>query len=185
LETFTVSREFVESNRYAQDRLDTLAALDLASIDEPIKDIVSGFATLPHCFPIQSCVGHFICAQNKDAHTLDPIPTGYTDSVRYRIAYLAVCIENSPRGHTLRQSLAEIPAIDPTCVQFGSADWFWDRWVNSYTLQVEPMSYMNKDEAILDLTEALHIQKTRDLFFEELRKLLSVELGAGLNVRKG
>ena len=44
---------------------------------------------------------------------------------------------------------------------------------------------MNKDEAILDLTEALHIQKTRDLFFEELRKLLSMELGAGLNVRKG
>jgi hypothetical protein len=174
LETFTVPREFVESDRYTQDRLDSLSALDLASIDKPIQDIVSGFATLLHCFPIQSCVGHFICAQSQDIHALDPIPTWYTGPVRYRIAYIAVCIENSPRGHTLRQSLAEIPAIDPTCIQFGSADWFWDQWANSYALQVEPMRYMSKDEAILDVTEALHIQGTRDLFFEELRKLLSV-----------
>ena len=185
METFTAPREFVENNRYTRDRKNALAALDQASIETPITDVVSGLAALPHCYPLQSCVGHFVCAHGRDIHTLDPIPTGYTGPVRYRIAYIAVCIENSPRGHTLRRSLAGIPARDPVCIQFGSADWFWSRCPNSFALQVEPISCMNKDEAMLDVTEALRIQEARDLFFEELRKMLSGALGARPGGRKG
>jgi hypothetical protein len=177
LETFTEPREFVDNDHYDEERQNALADPRFSSIDEPIVDLVSGFSALPHCFPLQSCVGHFLWVPRQDIYTLDPIPTGYAGPVRYRIAYIALCIENSARGERLRQSLAQIPAIDPAYIQFGSADWFWERWVNSYALQVEPISQMMKDEAILEVEEALHIQKTRDLFFAELRRLLRRELG--------
>jgi len=110
METFTEPREFVENPRYSQDRHDTLAALDLSSIDEPIVDIVAGFAVLPHCFTLQSCYGHFVCAPEQDSRTLDAVVPGYAGPVRYRIAYVLFCIENSNRGWALRKSLARIPA---------------------------------------------------------------------------
>lgn len=74
METFGAPREFVENTRYSQDRKDALAALDLSSIDEPIVDIVAGFNTLPHCFTLQSCYGHFLCASEQNLHSLEPIP---------------------------------------------------------------------------------------------------------------
>lgn len=57
--------------------------------------------------------------------------------VEYRIAYLALCIENSAPGRMLYDSLQAIPAINPQNIQFGSAHWFWERQVNSYVLQVK------------------------------------------------
>ncbi len=166
----------MEHTRYSQGRQDALAALDLGSIDEPIVDIVARFAALPHCFTLQCCYGHFVCAPEQDPHSLVPIPRGYAGLVRYRIAYIAFCLENSRRGWALRESLARVPAVDPGYVQFGSADWFWERWVNSYALQVEPDAHQLKDEAILEPAEALHTQRVRHLFFRELRALLAAEL---------
>ncbi len=64
------------------------------------------------------------------------------------------------------------PAIDPDYVQFGSAEWFWERYANSYALQVEPARYKRKDEAILEQAEALHVQQIREFFFSKLRELL-------------
>jgi len=177
VETFTEAREFMENPRYSNDRKSTLAALDLRSIDEPITDIVTGFAALSHCFPLQSCYGHFICTPGQDSHTLDPVPPGHSGLVRYRIAYVALCLENSQRGWALRDSLARVPAVDRDYVQFGSADWFWKRCsiVNSYALQVEPVADQLKDEAILAPAEAVHTQRVRDLFFTELRAVLAAE----------
>jgi len=183
LKTFTESRGFVLNPRYFQDRKDTVAALDLGFIDEPIVDIVSAFAELPYCFPLQSCFGHFVCFPEQDVHTLDSVPTVCAGPVRYRIAYIALCIENSRYGQILRESLAEIPATHPAYIQFGSADWFWERFVNSYILQVEPVSHMGKDEAILEATEARHVQLVRDLFFEELRNLVYRDLVKRLQVQ--
>jgi hypothetical protein len=60
--------------------------------------------------------------------------------------------------------------------QFGSANWFWERWVNSYALQVEPVAHRLQDEVILEPAEALHTQRARDLFFRELRARLDAEL---------
>ena len=167
----------VEDPRYLQERRATLAALDLESIDAPIRDVVSAFAPLPHCFTLQSCSGHFVCTPDQDPHTLDPVPLRQPGSVRYRIAYLAVCIESSRSGRALLESLRDVTAIDPDYVQFGSAGWFWERWVNSYALQVEPRRCMAKDEAVLQVGEALRVQHTRDLFFSELRKLVAGEVG--------
>jgi hypothetical protein len=180
LETFTELTEprgMAENPRYLQQRRATLAALDLESIDAPIRDVVRGFAGLPHCFTIQSCSGHFVCTPEEDPRTVDPVPPRHAGSVRYRIAYLAVCIESSRSGRALLESFRDVTAIDPDYVQFGSADWFWERWVNSYALQVEPRRHMGKDEAVLQVGEALHVQHTRDLFLSELRKLLAREVG--------
>jgi len=175
METFTKPREFVENKRYSQDRHDALAALDLNSIDKPIVDIVAGFAMLPHCFTLQCCYGHFVCTPEQARHSLEPIPLGYSGLLRYRIAYMAFCVENSRRGRALRQALAGIPTVAPGYVQFGSADWFWERWVNSYALQVEPIGHQLEDEFILEPTEGTCIQMARDLFFTELRTLLATE----------
>ena len=60
-------------------------------------------------------------------------------------------------------------------MQFGSADWFWDQWANSYTLQVEPAAHRFKDQAILTTGEALRVRRARDRFFEELRRVLGGE----------
>jgi len=176
METFAKAREFVEDSGYAHARQKSLAALDISSIDGPISDIVEGFATLPHCFTLQCCFGHFLCAPNQDPGNVEPIPLGFSGLARYRMAYIAFCLENTPRGRALRQSLGRIPSIDPGYIQFGSADWFWGRWVNSYALQVEPEAYMFKDEAFLDSAEALRTQEARDQFFAELRVLLAGEM---------
>lgn len=178
METFAAPREFVDNPRYSEEREGALAALDLDSIDEPIVDIIAGFAAIPHCFTLQSCYGHFVCATGQDPHTLDPIPPGYAGPVRYRIAYVAFCLENSPRGRALRESLARVPAFDPAYVQFGTPDWFWHQRlaVNSYALQVEPIAHQLKDEAILEPEEARYTERIRDRFFTELRAVLAAEL---------
>jgi len=182
LETFSKPRELVDYGRFSEDREDALQALDLRNVDEPIREIVGGFGVLSHCFTLQSCHGHFLYAPDQDPHSLARLPNREGGRVRYRIAYMAFCLENSPRGHAMRVALAQIPAIDMDYVQFGSADWFWQRHPNSYALQVEPARHMNKDEAVLTHAEALHTQRIRDLFFVELERFLREQLrepGAG------
>jgi len=172
LETFTEAKPFVENPRYFQDRRDTLAALDLSSIDKPIVDIIDGFSQLTQGFTQQSCCGHFLSAHGQDPHSLNPIPSQETGWIDYRIAYLAFCIDNSPPGKALYDGLARISESDPGYIQFGSAEWFWERHVNSYALQVEPVRYKTKDKVTLEYAEALEVQKRRDLFFGKVRELL-------------
>jgi len=94
--------------------------------------------------------------------------------IRYRIAYIALCIEKSSAGAALYKSLEKIQEIDPEYVQFGSADWFWERNPSSFVLQVEPERFKYQDDALLGWQEALHIEKIRSLFFDELRALCDV-----------
>ena len=129
-----------------------------AMIDKPIIDLINGFNKLPYCFTLQSCYGHFVYNGQKDNHNLDPLPAKDTIAkVEYRIAYIAICIENSFLGKSLFDSLKEITAIGLENVQFCCAEWFWKKQVNSYALQVEPDRFKHKDTAILDYKEALHI----------------------------
>ncbi len=94
------------------------------------------------------------------------------DKVEYRIAYIALCIENSASGIGLFQALKEITAIDPQNVQIFCAEWFWKKQLNSYALQVEPERFKRQDKAILDYKEALHIEKIRNEFFVRFEELL-------------
>jgi hypothetical protein len=172
LETFTVLKEFVDNPDYQDQKQKILAGLSDAMVDAPIIDLIQGFNRLSYCFTIQCCYGHFVHEAQTDPHNLEPLPMNHTiDSVEYRIAYVCLCIDNSKRGRTLRNALNEIPAIDPQNIQFGCAEWFWKRQVNSYALQVQPDRFKQRDNAILEYREALHIQKIRNEFFAFLQEL--------------
>jgi hypothetical protein len=149
-----------------------LRTLDMSTIDAPIAAVVKGFNGLPQCFTLQSCYGHFLCSQDQDSRTLDRLPGEHSGEVRYRIAYMAFCVENSRSGREFRAALEALPGIDPEYIQFGSADWFWERYLNSYVLQVEPVRFKMKDEALIGYGEALRIEKVRDLFYKRVEGLL-------------
>jgi hypothetical protein len=173
VETFSKARKFIHHPHYERDRLKVLAGLKPGDIDAPIRDIVAALKKLPQCFTLQSCYGHFMWSEQPDARNLAVLPLQYKGMVRYRIAYLALCVENSIRGAYLRDRFATISEIDEEYVQFGSPGWFWKQYPNSYALQVEPPEFALQDEALLEHTEALHVQSVRDLLFQRLREVLT------------
>ena len=176
METFTVLKDFAENPHYQVQRRKILSVLSGDMIDTTIVDLINGFNGLPYCFTLQSCYGHFVYSRQKDIHNLDPLPEKEIISkVEYRIAYIAFCIENSASGSCLFEALNEITAIDPKNVQFGCAEWFWKKQINSYVVQVEPDRFKRKDKAIIDFKEALHIEKIRNAFFIRLYELLENE----------
>ena len=182
METFAPLREFEVHAGYARAREKVMSAFDPSSIDTPILDVVQGFAELPHCFTLQSCFGHFMWDGQTDPHSLEAVPTRDVGTVRYNIAYLALCMEQSAAGSRLRELLDGVRAVDIEYVQFGSPAWFWERYPNSYALQVEPERFQSQDRAVLVHSEALHVQAVRDEFFVRLREILAAarqELGAG------
>jgi hypothetical protein len=175
LETFTALRDLVDNPSYEEQRRKSLRNLDFATIDKPIVAIIKGLAELPHCFTLQSCYGHFLYDSQKDPENIQPLPTSNRlTNVDYRIAYLAMCLQDSDAGQRLLHDLEKIPKIDPENVQFGCAEWFWKKQVNSFALQVEPRRYMTRDTATVGYKEALHIEKVRNQFFRQLGDLLSV-----------
>jgi hypothetical protein len=177
METFTEPKKLVENPHYQKQRRESLAGLSDDMIDAPIIDIINSFNKLPYCFTMQSCYGHFVYSNQKDPYNLEPLPvTDAVARVEYRIAYLCFCIQNSALGRGLLEALNEITAIDQQNIQLCCAEWFWERQVNSYALQVEPDRFKHKDTAMLDYREALHIEKIRNEFFVQLRELLQKEL---------
>ena len=173
METFTKARVFVGSSQFQEQRREVLLELDFSSIDAPIIDVVKGFSKLQHCFTLQSCFGHFLFPGNKDPQNTKTIPQAKPiGSIEYRIAYLAFCLENSTHGKQFSRHLMELESIDRQYIQYGSADWFWERYPNSYVLQVEPARFANQDTCQLDYEEALHVEWIRNLFFDQVRILL-------------
>jgi hypothetical protein len=173
METFASYRAFVHNKNFDQQRKEALKQLDESGIDPPIIDIVRGFSKLHYCFTLQSCFGHFTYPGNRDLFNCKPLPRADDiDWVKYRIAYLAVCIQESTPGKQLLDDLAGIPAIDPQYIQFGSPEWFWDRQPNAYALQVEPAKYMMQDICRIEYREALHVEQVRNEFFDRIRDLL-------------
>lgn len=173
LETFTGLKKIAENPRYRPQRRESLDNLADGPIDAPIVDLIDGLNRLPYCFTLQSCFGHFRCNGRQESHTIEPLPTGVVIvEVEYRIAYIAFCLENSRMGGWLYEALRKIVDIDPDTVQFGCAEWFWERQINSYVLQVEPDRFKHKDRAVLGYREALHIEETRNKFFARLYQLV-------------
>ena len=173
METFTDLKELKENPHYQLQKQEILNSLTDDMLDMPIVNLINGFNKLSCCFTLQCCYGHFVYNSHKDPHNLDPLPaTEAVEKVEYRIAYVAFCIENSAAGRELITALTEITHIDPENIQFGCAEWFWKRQINSYTLQVEPDRFKDKDLAILDFSEALHIEKIRNKVFDRLDELL-------------
>ncbi|GAH03659.1 unnamed protein product, partial [marine sediment metagenome] len=151
---------------------ESLTSLDLNTIDAPIIEIIDGFSKLPYCFTLQSCYGHFLHKNQENPKNIEPLPISDSIArVKYRIAYIALCIQNSDLGRVLFQHLRRIPVIDPEYIQFGCAEWFWKRQVNSYVLQIEPKRYITKDTGSVSYQEALHIEMVRNEFFNGLKKI--------------
>ncbi len=177
METFTALKEFVDNPGYDKKRKRALRGLRAATIDEPLRDLIAGFAELPCCFTLQSCYGHFVYDGRSGPKNVEPLPDGpFAGMVEYRIAYLALCIENSREGLGLFRDLGAVTEIDPPYVQFGCAEWFWRRQVNSYALQVEPERYKDKDAVFVRLAEARHIEKVRNAFFARIEELIGKRL---------
>jgi hypothetical protein len=176
MDTFMAARALVAFPGYAQERERALDAIVLGDLDAPVVDVVEAFNDLPHLFTLQCCHGHFLTHPGQDEHDLAPLPAGHGGAVRYRIAYVAFCVQDCGPGRAFLERASRLPAlVDPEYVQFGCAGWFWDQWVDSYVLQVEPVAHRYKDQAALAAGEALQTQRARDRFFEELRLLLADE----------
>ena len=173
METYSKRKDLVENPNYKVQRRKNLVSLSDSMIDEPIIKIVNGLNKLPYCFTLQSCYGHFLYNGQKDPYSIDPLPAASTITrVEYKIAYIALCIENSDSGKRFFEVLNEMTAIDPENVQFCCAEWFWNKQINSYALQVEPERFKHKDTAIIDFKEALHLEKIRNNVFSRLYELL-------------
>lgn len=173
METFTELKELSENPHYQVQKQKGLCDLTDDMIDMPIVSLINGFNKLPYCFTLQCCYGHFVYNGQKNAHNLDPLPAKeIITKVEYRIAYIVFCIENNASGQGLFEALKGITDTDPENIQFGCAEWFWNRQINSYALQVEPDRFKRQDTAILDFKEALHIEKIRNTFFIRLNELL-------------
>lgn len=179
LETFTTVKAFVHNPNYDEQRHKALRSLNIDTIDQQIVELIRGFAELAYCFTLQSCYGHFVPEIQKDSKYTEllPIP-GAVASVEYRIAYMALCIENSAPGRELFKDMSALPSIDPEYVQFGCAEWFWQKQLNSFVVQVEPYRYKTKDRIVVDYQEALHIEGVRNEFFGELGRLLEKRMRA-------
>ena len=110
----------------------------------------------------------------NDSHNIEPLPkTTNIKEVEYRIAYIAVCLQNSEKGHALYNAMKDIVKINPENIQFGCADWFWQQYVNTYILQVEPERYKMFDKAKLDYKEALIVESVRNKFYTEMNAIIS------------
>ena len=115
----------MENPQYHEQRQKCLAGLDYVDIDTPIIGLIKDVNTLPYCFTLQCCYGHFLYDAQLDPRNLEPLPvTDTITDVEYRIAYVAFCIENSDSGRKLLNALKNIPSIDPENIQFCSAEWF-------------------------------------------------------------
>lgn len=173
METYTELKAFIDNPEFKTQRQISLAQFDCLTIDPPLVAIVEGFMKLPYCFTLQSCYGHFLYPHQTDPKNTEPLPQFKKSmDVDYRIAYIALCLENSPSGKNLFAKLKTIPSIDPGYCQLGCADWFWKRQVNSFIVQVEPERYKSKDRVIIKDTEARRIERVRNRVYRQLKSII-------------
>lgn len=176
METYIPPKTLVKNPEYGEQRKKYLSGLSDAMVDAPIIDVIRGLNALPYCFTLQCCYGHFVHKGQTDLNNLEPLPKENTMAgitIRYRIAYIAFCVEFSQAGTAFLETLKPITAIDPDNIQFFSAEWFWRQNVNSYALQVEPGRFKDRDWVDLAYEEALEIERVRNAFFKGLEALVS------------
>lgn len=178
MQTFTPPRPFVTHQDYWRDRERTLEGLSKViqerKIDPPLLPLMQECISIPHCFTLQCCYGHFVHRCAPDLENLVPIssfeePVG---PIRYRLAYIALCIENSRNGYALYHDLSGMTGMDPECIQFRSADWFWDQMPNTYCIQLEPERLKEEDSGLVSWKEALRIEELRGPFFSGLGEIV-------------
>ena len=172
METFIESKELIPNLNFDEQRKATLKKINYNEIDTPIIELIKIISTLDYCFTLQCCYGHFLYEGQKDEQNIEPLPiTNEILNIDYRITYIAFCIKENSEGKTLLNYLIKVPLIEPEYIQFGCAEWFWERQVNSFVLQVEPKRFIDKDRIYIDYEEALFVEKVRIKFFKRINEI--------------
>ncbi len=172
METFAAPKPLVLNPNFETQKQSSLTGLKDHMIDAPIVEIIKRFNRLPFCYTLQSCYGHFVYAGQTDILNINPLPaTTISTPIEYRIAYIAFAIANSDVGHRFKHALSEVVGIEKAYIQFCSAEWFWERQVNTYALQVEPDRFKHQDSAVLDYTEARQVEAVRNRFFDHIKRI--------------
>ena len=174
MQTFTEPRQLETNPDFAAQREHALAHLDLEALDCPLVDLVQRISAVPWCFPVESCCGHYVIMDGENRRVYDQLPPlgGGANRVLYRVAYLALCVDDSPAGLDLLRDLRAVPSIAPEQVQFGCVDRFWDRQVNSFVLQVVPWAHRFVDDVLLSPAAAAEVEEARSWFFARLDDLV-------------
>jgi hypothetical protein len=179
VKTFTEAKPMVADHGYASRRKHSLtelkAAFESESIDAPIARLIKRISRIPHCFTLQSCYGHFSLQDGgAEEYSVRLIRRGLEGArtVRYRIAYIAFCVQNVRSGTALLDDMRVVPDLDPEYIQFGSADWFWNSCVNTYVLQAEPERCRFEDSIEVGVAEAERIENARDRMYSELEMIV-------------
>ena len=177
MQTFTEEKPLVGNPDFEQQRAEAHQQLQeliqAQEIDSPLVPLLCRFRAVPHCFTIQSCYGHFVHEQEPDIKNtarLEPY-AGSVTCVEYRLAYMAFVVRNDGAGQSFLRDLRGMPALNPGYVQFGCAEWFWARQVNSYVVQVEPVWGRDTDSLEVDISVALRLEDVRDRFFDQLNDI--------------
>ena len=142
MQTFTAEKPLVENPDSEQQRAEhpsSFRSCPRRRKSIPRSAPFSRFMAAPHCFTIQSCYGHFVHEQEPDIRNtarLEPC-AGCITRVEYRLACMAFVVRNGGAGQSFLRDLRGMPALEPGNVQFGCAEWFWARQVNSCVVQVE------------------------------------------------
>ncbi len=99
METFADIKELVNNPRFQEQRYKTNSQLDLSTIDQPVVGLIGDILNLNSCYTLQSCYGNFQYSEKMDIHDVEPLPAERINGeVKYRIAYVALCVENSEEG---------------------------------------------------------------------------------------
>ncbi len=173
METFIKSKELVLNPDFNAQRNIVLRNINYNEIDIPIIELIKNISKLDYCFSLQSCYGHFLYRGQNNQYNINPLPiTNGIKSIDYRISYIAICTKDNQEGKILLNHLTKLTLIDPEYIQFGCAEWFWERQINSFVLQVEPKRYIYRDRIIVDYNEARYIEKVRNQFFIKLNEII-------------
>jgi hypothetical protein len=173
LETFTETKKLVPNPDFNEQHNIVLRNINYSELDIPIIELIKKISKLDYCFSLQSCYGHFLYPGENDQLSTHPLPILNNDiSIDYRIAYLAVCIKDNQDGESFLANLNNMTLIDPGYLQFGCAEWFWERQINSFILQVEPERFKDRDRITIDYNEAKYVENIRNQFFISLNELI-------------
>lgn len=173
MQTYMPLQDFVANPSFGAQRRAALDKLRPEDIDPPIRETILAMNRLDYCFTLQCCWGHFVFPGNLDEHNLNPLPDQDPGCViRYRLAYVALCLDNTAQGHAFLAGMRDISRMDPACIQVGCAQWFWNSQVNSFVIQAELERHQHQDTANVNFEEARRLDKARDLVFQGLQGLL-------------
>jgi hypothetical protein len=173
METFIEAKSLIENPDFNERRRMALGKLSFDDIDKPIVEVIKKITSISYCFTLQSCYGHFLYAGQKDPHNIEPVSLNARDQeVEYRIAYLAICVQNNSRGRKLLEDISKIPSIGQKNIQYGSAEWFWERQINSFVVQVEPERFKSQDRCVVNYMEAITLERVRSLFWQEINEIV-------------